>query len=303
MFVVINIGGIGNQLFQYAFAKKLSRHTNRKVILSSTVTFGKDDRGRIAILPKLNTDMEFTSGWEAFSINMVYRLHRFIKKRFNHDIASSQKLSIKYEEELTNLLNHTRKDDDFFDKLDRTFSQDRVFLVGYWHDSDIVNSSKQDLMREFSYSGDLSADNKWQMAQIEQHKESVALHLRLEEYHHNKEYYQNSVKFIRNKRRNPFFIVFADSNRKARKYLQGIIEPDDYLIMPNSNYKDAIKDYQSLILMSKCQDFIMSRSTFCWWSAWLNWAGGKNPQGVYILPEDFKHRYNFSPQYVFISNT
>ena len=76
MFIVVNIGGTGNQLFQYAFAKKLSQHTKRKVVLSSTVTFGKDTLGRIEILSHLNPSLDLTTGWERTRINLICRAHK-----------------------------------------------------------------------------------------------------------------------------------------------------------------------------------------------------------------------------------
>ena len=99
---------------------------------------------------------------------------------------------------------------------------------------------------------------------------------------------------LRNNRKNPHFFIFADNNKKAAKFLDGILQSNVYTIMPNTKYKDAIKDYQSLLVMSQCGDFIMSKSTFCWWAAWFNWARSKNPQGTYTMPAVYKENLNFS---------
>ena len=318
MFIVVNIGGTGNQLFQYAFAKKLSQHTKRKVVLSSTVTFGKDTLGRIEILSHLNPSLELITGWERIRINLTYRTHKFLKEKLRYDFARSNKLSIKNEPELiqdlfgaagdrprgSNIPTSSKWDAASFQKLDKMFSQDTVLLVGWWQYAEIVNSLKQELLAELSYPKELSAEYKDQIAQIQEHKIPVALHLRFDfkPYIIGRDYYKKAVRHIRNTRNSPYFFVFSDDNKKATELLHGILTPENYTVMPNTGYKDAVGDYQSLQVMSQCGDFIMSKSTFCWWAAWFNWARGKNPHGTYTMPAAYKENFNFSSkQCLFLS--
>ena len=312
MFIVVNIGGTGNQLFQYAFAKKLSQHTKRKVVLSSTVTFGKDTLGRIEILSHLNPSLDLTTGWERTRINLTYRAHKLLKEKLRYDFARSNKISIITEPELmcdlfgipmdsstvyTTPLS-VKWDAEFFRKMDKFFTQDKIFLVGWWQAVDIVNSVKQDLLTDLSYPKELSAEYKDQIRQIHKYKEPVALHIRFDWGPHiiSSDYYKKAVRHIRNTRNSPYFFVFSDDNKKATELLHGILTPENYTVMPNTGYKDAVGDYQSLLVMSKCRDFIMSKSTFCWWAAWFNWASGKNPGAIYTQPIIYKDNFNFSPK-------
>ena len=182
MFIVVNIGGTGNQLFQYAFAKKLSQHTKRKVVLSSTVTFGKDTLGRIEILSHLNPSLELITGWERVRINLTYRTHKLLKEKLRYDFARSQKLVIRSESELiqdlfgaagdrpggSNVPSSKKWDAASFQKLDKIFTQEEVFLVGWWQAVDIVNSVKQELLAEISYPKELSAEYKDQIGANQQ---------------------------------------------------------------------------------------------------------------------------------------
>ena len=313
MFIVVNIGGTGNQLFQYAFAKKLSQHTKRKVVLSSTVTFGKDTLGRIEILSHLNPSLDLTTGWERARINLTYRTHKFLKEKFGYDFARSNNLSIKNEPQLiqdlfgasgnrpggSNIPASSKWDAASFQELDKMFSQDKVLLVGWWLYADIVNSVKQELLAELSYPKELSAGHKNQISQIQECKEPVAVHLRFDFNPHriSRDYYKEAIRYLKNNRNNPYFFVFADNNQKVVEFLDGILAPENYTIMPNTKYKDALGDYQSLLVMSKCRDLVMSKSSFCWWAAWFNWARGKNPNGTYTMPAVYKENLNFSPKH------
>ena len=60
-------------------------------------------------------------------------------------------------------------------------------------------------------------------------------------------------------------------------------------ILPKSDYRvihlrsNIANDYEDLLLIAKCQNHIMSNSTFSWWGAWLSWAK--------IPPEENKNMY------------
>ena len=60
-----------------------------------------------------------------------------------------------------------------------------------------------------------------------------------------------------------------------------ILAKSDYHIIHRRNSKD--NDCEDLLLISQCQNHIMSNSTFSWWGAWLSWAR--------IAPEENKNTY------------
>ena len=317
MFIVLTHGGTGNQLFQYAFARALAGHTKREVILCSTTLGNKEGSlGRINFLPKLKPKLKIATNMDKVNIYLVYKLHRWLKRKFNRHFPNSQKWGMKYEigERSAPGLSASllvKWDPTKFHELESLCNNhNRVILYGYWQYASIVSSSKQELLEEFAYTQELSANHKSQIEQIRKCNESVALHLRLnhnaELYHSSDDYYKEAIRLIRNKRKNPFFFVFTDHSLKASKLLPRILTQDEYSIMSNDNYKymrlldetiDPVGDYQSLLVMSECKDFIMSKSTFCWWAAWFNWARSKNLRGIYIIPSAYKENFNFSPKH------
>ncbi|KKR46243.1 MAG: Glycosyl transferase family 11, partial [Parcubacteria group bacterium GW2011_GWC1_40_13] len=73
---------------------------------------------------------------------------------------------------------------------------------------------------------------------------------------------------------NPTFFVFSDEMDYVRKNLYF---PENTHFVSNSN----IKDYEELVLMSKCSHNIIANSSFSWWGAWLN----QNPNKIVIAPK------------------
>ncbi|MBE8183136.1 MAG: alpha-1,2-fucosyltransferase [Candidatus Portiera sp.] len=303
MFVVINLGGLGNQLFQYAFAKQLQKHTSRKVILCSTVTFKKDSEGTIDILPELNTSIESAKGAQQFSINMAFRINKFFHRKLKSSRQSFKNTTVKYEDELP-----PPYDAKFFEELGNCQIPGTIFLAGYWQDSVIPNMNKKELLREFQYDGGITDDINKYDSLISSDKQPVAIHSRQTYRGYGElksQYYERAIEVIMDKVDNPIFYVFADHNKKASDILQKIIPQDKYLLFPH--YQEARKAYQTILLMSKCKHFVMSRSTFCWWAAWMSWArtlenvmdntleNNAGDNNCYIMPDtNYSELFSFS---------
>lgn len=291
MFVVINLGGLGNQLFQYAFAKKLQQHTSRKVVLCSTVTFKKDSEGNIDILPELNTTIGSLRGWQQFSTNIAFRRDRFFRKKLKSSYRPLKNIMVKYEDDLT-----PPYDEKFFTELGKCSYPGKVFLVGYWQDATIPNHNKQNILNEFQYDHDTNDEIKQYEALISNSTQPVAIHFRQTYRGYgelNNNYYERAIKIIKDKVDNPIFYVFADHNEKAQDAIKSILPQDKYHIFPH--YKDARKAYQTILLMSQCRHFIMSRSTFCWWAAWMSWVRNAGDNNCYIMPDtNYSESFSFS---------
>jgi hypothetical protein len=49
------------------------------------------------------------------------------------------------------------------------------------------------------------------------------------------------------------------------------------------DHNDDDHNYLDIMLMSRCRHNIVAKSTFSWWSAWLN----RNPGKTVIAPKEF----------------
>jgi hypothetical protein len=96
----------------------------------------------------------------------------------------------------------------------------------------------------------------------------------LENYHGltSSRYFKNAVQMIQQLSGFEKIMVFSDDIAVARE------------VFPQGNYYISSQDLDSspetLILMSRCESFIGSNSSFSWWAAWLN----PSPDKVVLSP-------------------
>ncbi len=88
------------------------------------------------------------------------------------------------------------------------------------------------------------------------------------------EYYYKAMSFIKTKVNNPHIFIFSDDIDWVRNNLKC-----DLNVSYVSN--NELKDYEELLLMSKCQHNIIANSSFSWWGAWLN----KNDDKIVVAPK------------------
>jgi len=93
------------------------------------------------------------------------------------------------------------------------------------------------------------------------------------------EYYSKALEYITSKVGNDInLFIFSDDIKWVKENMffgQQSLYPTTYVSSPE------IPDYEELILMSKCQHNIIANSSFSWWGAWLN----ENRDKIVIAPK------------------
>jgi len=116
-------------------------------------------------------------------------------------------------------------------------------------------------------------------------KNSVSLHIRRGDYLTMQkaidtigvcplDYYDKAIREITRKIKNPTFFIFSDDINWVKENLK----TNSPTIFVSGG---KLKDYEELILMSKCKHNIIANSSFSWWGAWLN----NNPNKIVIAPK------------------
>ena len=139
MIYIYLMGGLGNQLFQYAFAKNLSIKLNRKLIVDSKIelfkiSFDKRNnvipyKNRVNLLPL--TDIKIRNNIFFILFFFIFRVFFkiFKKKLFNTTFFLEQDLSINDFMKLVELKSKNNKN---------------LFFQGYWQSEKyFINSKKQ----------------------------------------------------------------------------------------------------------------------------------------------------------------
>lgn len=268
-------GGIGNQMFQYAVARRLAyiHHTVLKLDISSYESYKlrKFELDRFNISAQIATKKEI----EKF-IKIPKNI--FEKIIFNL-IPSLQKKSQNYYEEK------------FYHFDQRVLAlPDNVFLSGYWQSEKYFIDIGDIIIKEFTIRTKPDSFNIALLNQIKA-SESVSIHIRRGDFAENSstkllhglfrvDYILKAVSVITEKLNNPHFYVFSDDIDWAKTNLKM-----KYPITFIDNNIDK-KDYEDLRLMSSCKHNIIVNSTFGWWGAWLN----NNKSKIIITPKNWYKR-------------
>ena len=260
MIIVRLIGGLGNQMFQYATARRLAE--KHSTILKLDVT-GFEEY-------KLHRySLQCFQAWEYLATQTEIEL---IKG--NQNIFSRLKRKVISKLDTKPPKNSCLIEKQFHFDADILESPNNVLLDGYWQSEKYFADITDILRREFviKYHQDIQSQK---FADSIQSAEAVSLHVRRTDYVQNaltnkihgtcdQDYYDCSVRYIAERVTNPHFFIFSDEPQWARDNLK----LDFPMTIVDCN--DASRNYEDLRLMSMCKHNIIANSSFSWWGAWLN---------------------------------
>jgi len=257
-------GGLGNQLFIYAAARRLSLKNNVPLKLDIISGFQRDYYQRSYRLHHFNIKGEVASRYQSFD-GIFGRVRREILKKLAKFSELEKRRYIKEE----------------FPEFDIRLLNLRfkgvIYLDGLWQSKkyfkDIEEIIRDDLKIVTRHDSQALA-----LAEKIQSSNSVGIHVRrLREFPCEGEakpnpsspalsvdYYKRGIEIIAGKVPDPVFYCFGD----YPQWFPENIKMDFPLVVIN-HHKDE-KDYEDLWLMSLCKHFIIANSTFSWWGAWLS---------------------------------
>ena len=277
MIIIQMMGGLGNQMFQYALYSQL-KSMGKEVKMD-------DNAGFIA-------DAQRDPQLEVFGIDYV----RADKKEIIKMRDSSPMFTAKVRRKLFG-----RKNNSYFEEnrlfQSKIFEWDNVYLEGYWQSEKYFKDVGGQLRQEFSVerlknpvnpSNKLSSQSESYLWKIEQ-TQSVSVHIRRGDYllPQNQElfgnictdyYYEHAIKVITRKYPNCIFYIFTNDMEWSYPWLKRRSGGKNKLI-PVEVPKN--RDHEALILMSRCKHNILANSSFSWWASYLN----DNPDKMVIAPE------------------
>lgn len=172
------------------------------------------------------------------------------------------------------------------------------YLDGYWQSEKYFAKSESVLRSDFTFTNGLTGKNIDIVEQIDRHN-AVSIHVRRGDYATNMvtnathglcslDYYQRAIEYIRERVECPHFYIFSDDIRWVRNNL-AVAEPCVYI-----DHNQGTESYNDMRLMSLCRHNIIANSTFSWWGAWLNSRANK----IVIAPHKwFANNYDISDLY------
>ncbi len=261
------MGGLGNQLFQYATGKTLAIQHNTTLKLDLSFLNKDSD-----LHTKRNFELDvFKIDYELCSIGEVdFFTNRPVLQKYLPFLFSAK---------------HVANEKSFeFDAAVFSFPKN-TYLNGFWQSERYFAGSRRILLDELVVNRPESEKVR-AMKNLILNSNSVSLHVRRGDYISNPissqfhgnlqlDYYHKAIDYLNNIYNDLKFFVFSDDIAWVKLNLK---PANDCEYIDFNTGKDSAFDLQ---LMSLCKHNIIANSSFSWWGAWLN----QNRHKIVISPE------------------
>ncbi len=230
------MGGLGNQLFQYAFSRYIEFLTGHPSVLYTGIYDQKFNEEGLTL--------------RNFSLDI-----------FNTDYVGANG-SVVCEKIIT--------ENDFTNKI----QFNNTFFKGYWQCIDYYGSILDTLADELSINKSYISNDIQSIADMIRSTESLSLHVRRTDYLNptnqnifcqlTQNYYETSIKCIIDKIGcKPILYIFSDDYDYVKSEMENFMGCKTVIMPPR-------KDYEDFYLMSAAKHHIIANSSFSYWSALLS---------------------------------
>ncbi len=304
--------GLGNQLFEYAYAKKLQEHLGDQQIAFCTYLFNLKNfslngtRSSSLHYFNLPEDVIILSGFKNFYYFICFLLRLLFV--YQWDFVSWLILKRKIHRD-KKFVSDCKKGiyvtQNTFEVPNDVFTRRKnKYVFGNYEGIGALPRDVTSLQRELQITKSPSEANGELLDKIRS-TNSVCVHIRRGDYLNkgnerlqvcDMEYYVNAVKYIDSHLESPTYYIFSNTHEDIeyiRKNFRLGITPV-YVDLSNP-------DYEEFRLMCSCKHFIISNSTFSWWASLLS----ENADKVVVAPSrwtnlDEHSESMFRDEFVFV---
>lgn len=307
MIIIKLKGGLGNQIFEYCFARSLSQELNKELYLDLSFynhglarhqIYGLNSfniKGIIGNYPYINTNNKFK-----FIFNTIYR---FKDTTLVKNIPLINTIPNKLENNSKNIKFYFNEPEIFTSDLvvdENLFSFSSIETPAYFEGYFQFNNDEKNRLfiserffkkynelihEDLKYLPKLTKESQ-KIAKDMKNSNSVLLHVRHGDYVGlldfglcSEEYYEKSMEIIASKVENPKFFIFSDDIEGAKKL--NIKYPHVFVDFKENTELNARGNGELLKLMSSCKHFIIANSSLSWWASFLS----ENENKIIITPE------------------
>lgn len=279
IFVVRVWEGLGNQMFQYAYARALQEKCGQMVYLEGRRMFRErlpyEDTNveRKCLLPHFQITLKFIkpaslTGWRYLEQRTPLQKLRYYlaqqglgKYRFYNDFADITAFHKELLEPVGN-----------------------AYIMGHFLNKKYFESIREILLQEFSLKKALNIPQF--LKDVLESGQAVSVHIRRGDYLHvscvqalNREmqqgrYYERAMGYCAKQLQKPVFLIFSDDIAWVK---ENVFCPGQRILISEMGFHD----YEEMMLMSLCRANIIANSTFSYWGAWLN----QNKDKTVIAPK------------------
>lgn len=288
MKIVNIIGGLGNQMFQYAFAIALEHENPGEKILIDTSHFHylfiKETKG-YSLHNGYEIDKVFPHAYlKKASVYQLVKLSWYVPNYVLSRMARRY-LPIRKTE-------YIQERKDIFSFQEEAFNQKGdCYYEGNWESSRYFENCREKVQEVFKH-GEPNEYNKKLISSMED-ENSVAIHIRRGDYLSGTkwsgictlEYYKKGIETIMSDGQKHVFYIFSNDIPWCEENILPLIEGQKVVIVTENKGNNSCWD---MFLMTHCKDLIIANSSFSWWGAFLNKRQGRVVSPNKWLNEDRK---------------
>lgn len=266
-------GGLGNQMFQYAFyLSMVKRYPQTKFKADIQYAFIEEHNG-------IEIDKVFGINLNRCSLDERIRLSEIpLKKTFVTRIVKKVKSIVGFHKK-----SFYKQQDytEYYPEVYNFCENDDLYFLGVWANEEYFKSLKDELQTDI-FTFKLSLNEKSKV--YEQHilsQDSVSIHVRKGDFikynNHvmDKSYYMNAMDYLEERiGYKPKYFIFSDDI----EYAKSLFEHMSNIEYVTGNVKN--ESWMDMYLMSVCKHNIIANSSFSFWGAYLN----RNPDKIVIAP-------------------
>ena len=263
MIVTRLVGGLGNQMFQYAFGLQLAKQTSQSlyVDLKAFETY----RLHSIAINHLNIS----------ACELPNVLQKRVPGRYRNQSRAREALSSvvgRWASSASGPL-PLRREKPFGFRAEYLSEAEDLYLDGYWQSEQFFVGVQDEIRKEFSLKATLS-DKSAQIADRMRDRPSVAVHVRRGDYVNDPEtariyrsldasYYRSCLNDLQDRVENLQVYLFSNDIPWCMQEL------DVGLNFLPVTHNDAPTAYEDMYLISQCRHAIIANSSFSWWGAYL----------------------------------
>ena len=289
------MAGMGNQMFEYAYARALSLEYQEKLQINpyfmTLAGWGAGRKGYFNnVLNYLNVPMDvlFMSKSMGY-LHGVPDIVEFVAMRKYH-----KGIRLHGEQQFSKMCSKGKiYTDDCFTYYPYIGNEAKIKkIIGYYQSEKYFATYNKVIKKELLVSKEPSDNNKRKIEELNRCN-AVCVHIRRGDYVSNEKnealvvcdenYYRKGMQYIAERTEKPVFYIFSD-NLKEIEWIKENYHFDfdvQYIELNNP-------DYEELRLMYQCKHFVIANSTFSWWGSYL----ADNQDKIIVAPKVWNKIYS-----------
>jgi hypothetical protein len=277
-------GGLGNQLFIYAFFRWLQVNVAQSGV--AYVNPAENDHeafqlynynicNQLAVMASMDEFAALAPGY----LEYCFQKSKFVDKLPSYDAAAAERNKLMKQ---GILLKNWKPYDETI-----KFNMKHYYVHGY-QGYKYFDCIKRLILDEIKYVGELRPENVAMQHRIKESRNAVCVHVRRGDFINRKDYvgictkayYNSAIDMLSKAMPDSVFFVFSDGMDWVK---ESITFPKSTVFVENNGEKDAVEELE---LMRSCKHFIIANSSFSWWAQYL----GASDASVVISPMVFESK-------------